>query len=724
MSRSEEHSNGGGQYDARMSRVATTAGVLCLLAACPSRHTDVVTSPPPVDDKPLRIAIARAEVQRDEGVRELQELLRSGDRHAKLLALRGLGRIGGPTARTVLIAALQDKDPELIAGAMAALGVARELDELSIEDGDKYVGLLHNSFARTTGAGRLLAIEALGRAGDQRSQPLLVAELGGKPEHAEAVGVALARQGRRKISLAPATIKALIEAMNSAEPRTRYGAVYAFARAQPLARLEPTLSPALAARVGDQSADVRAQAIVAIAKHGFVSSTTFQLEAGLVDKDWRVAVEAVRAMTGDKSLPEHSDAVAVALVRRLADLETSPTEAHVVLEALRGLQKHASRALVNKALVEIGRWAALSTRAPELTRGWIDCLAATGVARAANSIAGVGECAQRRLPDHLRLPLVAELLGASIGSAQERRTAIAQLLAHGDVRVRASVLAQLTAGWKTMVEADRRAAIGIVIGAIASPDPIMAGSAIDASTKFYEAIGRGDHAALDAALIARAAIEKEPEISATLFDVIAEQKLGAGVEACRAGLTGAPVRARAARACLRALGEPATDMLAPVRAPAPPVDVTSVIGARLEWHVTTTRGDVVLELRPDVAPWAVAGIVALTEQGKYDGLEFHRVVPNFVVQGGDPTESGWGGPGYVLPAEPGTSADGAGFVAGGVGMADAGRDSAGSQWFVMHARAAHLDGRYTWFGAVKSGQKSADALLIGDKVVKATIVRP
>ena len=128
-----------------------------------------------------------------------------------------------------------------------------------------------------------------------------------------------------------------------------------------------------------------------------------------------------------------------------------------------------------------------------------------------------------------------------------------------------------------------------------------------------------------------------------------------------------------------------------------------------------------IELRPDVAPWAVASIVALTKRGAYDGLEFHRVVPNFVVQGGDPTQSGWGGPGYALPAEPASSADGPGYVAGGVGMADAGRDSAGSQWFIMHSRAPHLDGRYTWIGSVVSGQKSADSLLIGDKVDKATI---
>jgi cyclophilin family peptidyl-prolyl cis-trans isomerase len=83
--------------------------------------------------------------------------------------------------------------------------------------------------------------------------------------------------------------------------------------------------------------------------------------------------------------------------------------------------------------------------------------------------------------------------------------------------------------------------------------------------------------------------------------------------------------------------------------------------------------------------------------------------------------SGEGGPGFTTPAEPSSQLDGAGFVAGGIGMADAGRDSAGSQWFAMHSRAPHLDGRYTWVGQVVSGQNIIDALLIGDRVEHATI---
>src|SRR5690606_16639701 len=117
-----------------------------------------------------------------------------------------------------------------------------------------------------------------------------------------------------------------------------------------------------------------------------------------------------------------------------------------------------------------------------------------------------------------------------------------------------------------------------------------------------------------------------------------------------------PVRARAAATCLAALGV-GTSPSEPTSEP-PPVDVATVIGKRVTWRLATTRGEIAIELRPDVAPWAVASIVALTQRHTYDGLELHRVVPNFVAQGGDPTMSGWGGPGYTLPAEPSGAADG------------------------------------------------------------------
>ena len=96
---------------------------------------------------------------------------------------------------------------------------------------------------------------------------------------------------------------------------------------------------------------------------------------------------------------------------------------------------------------------------------------------------------------------------------------------------------------------------------------------------------------------------------------------------------------------------------------------------------------------------------------------FHRMVPNFVVQGGDPRGDGWGGPGYTIPCE----IDSAHFGTGAVGMALAGRDTGGSQFFITHAPQPQLDGRYTHFARVIDGQDVVDSLTIGDRIISVEL---
>jgi cyclophilin family peptidyl-prolyl cis-trans isomerase len=96
------------------------------------------------------------------------------------------------------------------------------------------------------------------------------------------------------------------------------------------------------------------------------------------------------------------------------------------------------------------------------------------------------------------------------------------------------------------------------------------------------------------------------------------------------------------------------------------------------------------------------------------------VVPGFVVQGGDPTGSGWGGPGFTIPGEPSVQP----FTRGAVGIADAGKDTGGSQFFIMHGRAPHLEGRYTHVGRVTRGMEVVDALIVGDRIVRSWVVYP
>jgi HEAT repeat protein len=124
----------------------------------------------------------------------------------------------------------------------------------------------------------------------------------------------------------------------------------------------------------------------------------------------------------------------------------------------------------------------------------------------------------------------------------------------------------------------------------------------------------------------------------------------------------------------------------------------------------TPRGDIGLELLWDDAPHTAANFVRLARAGFYSGLTFHRVVPNFVAQGGCPRGDGWGGPGYTIRCEINRDR----YLAGTVGMALSGKDTGGSQFFITYSPIPRLDGKYTVFARVVSGQDVVDALQEGD----------
>lgn len=130
--------------------------------------------------------------------------------------------------------------------------------------------------------------------------------------------------------------------------------------------------------------------------------------------------------------------------------------------------------------------------------------------------------------------------------------------------------------------------------------------------------------------------------------------------------------------------------------------------------VVTERGTFVIEFFREIAPVTVATFTALAKQGVTVGTLFHRVVPDFVAQGGDPRGDGYGGPGFTIPCERSDEE----YTTGTVGMALAGLDTGGSQFFVVHSAQPHLTGRYTVFGRVISGQDIVDALVPGDRLIR------
>ena len=135
--------------------------------------------------------------------------------------------------------------------------------------------------------------------------------------------------------------------------------------------------------------------------------------------------------------------------------------------------------------------------------------------------------------------------------------------------------------------------------------------------------------------------------------------------------------------------------------------------------VETERGSIVLDLYPEHAPKTVNNFVFLAKQGFYDGVKFHRVIPNFMVQGGDPTGSGRGGPGYRFQDE--LTGNSLRHGTGVISMANAGPNTNRSQFFITHSPHPHLDGKHTVFGKVVEGQDVVDAIRQGDTMIKVTV---
>lgn len=135
--------------------------------------------------------------------------------------------------------------------------------------------------------------------------------------------------------------------------------------------------------------------------------------------------------------------------------------------------------------------------------------------------------------------------------------------------------------------------------------------------------------------------------------------------------------------------------------------------------IQTDKGDIRLELYPEKTPLTVANFVNLAQRGFYDGVTFHRVIANFMIQGGDPEGTGRGGPGYRFEDEfdPSLRHDGPGILS----MANAGPGTNGSQFFITHGPTPHLDDRHTVFGRVVEGQDVVDSIRQGDTMKKITI---
>jgi len=156
----------------------------------------------------------------------------------------------------------------------------------------------------------------------------------------------------------------------------------------------------------------------------------------------------------------------------------------------------------------------------------------------------------------------------------------------------------------------------------------------------------------------------------------------------------------------------------PKKYSAPPA-MTIDVNKKYSAAFNTSRGEILCELFAKDAPKTVNNFVFLAREKFYDGTVFHRVIPNFMIQGGDPTGTGSGGPGYQFADE--LKGNPHKHQVGSLSMANAGPNTNGSQFFITHVVTNWLDGKHTVFGKLLSGQDVVNAIQAGDELVSVTI---
>lgn len=621
-------------------------------------------------------------------------------------AALALARLEQRGAAPLLFRAAKDSAPEVRRHAAFGLGQldlafapGREMHDdtrRGVED------LLVGWYGRETdGSVRVAIVRALGRVSTGAGLSFLtsLAEKGeARADALYALGVSGARRAA-SLSSDAALLSAVTTALADKDVRVRRAAAYAaFRQKLPLA------SSVLARASSEPDEETR----IHLARAMQAALVDPAPALGLLgDADWRVRVEAIRALlaqgkrAGSLSVDAIAKAGEAAVTRWVAEGGVSG-EGHVVLAACDALSEPTLPLTsddARPAVLSILR--ALSSApervAPKLEAARCRCaVAADGLASRASFIE---ECAPSRGDEHLRL-LKVEVASRARVSSRERMVWLSRAIADPavPVRVRAafalledgSVHAARLAAKRLEVEEDPAVAGALLMlfeGELAKEiDDIALARVVD---RFYTAPSlEGLEPLLQAASLLRGRASGAATSAADRLRTHPEPRLRDLVD-----------------------GIPHGERLPGARARATPPKAPKDLPLAAILH--TERGAIHLAFEREAAPLAVDSFATLARAGFYDGLTFHRVVSSFVAQGGDPRGDGSGGPGYHLPCENHDQR----YERGAVGMALAGKDTGGSQFFLTHGEQPHLDGRYTIFARVVSGLDVMDALLPGDRIL-------
>jgi cyclophilin family peptidyl-prolyl cis-trans isomerase/HEAT repeat protein len=680
----------------------------------------------------LRIIEAEDERRWDDA--DLGKLLTDVNPAVRRRAALAAGRIGDEGAVASLSSLLRgDRDESVRATAAFALG------EIEAESGaDSLVEVLRLSKSPVV---RARVIEALGKI----AAALPDARQDSKKRIGATITDALAaesRQPRPNRALVLLGVTALLRAkpeggaravalfLNSPDARVREDAANALARL----RAKESLERLRAMLAGDTDAVARANAARALGAAEDAVAFDALVARATSDTDSRVRVSAVRSLAQLKNaraadaLEKRGGELLAAYKSGKAGGALNPSEANELLEIATALGRVLPNSNDERALSLLRGMRVAGLVAPEVE---------TALARVAPALyARDGAVAE--LVSHVaavkdpgvtwqKVSAVGQGLGETAGvTSAQVGNSVVSLQADAQIALRSLIESRNTPalavpdllhalqGFKpidlTAVARDQLKANDVIVRATAAD--ILSELPPDA-----------DNSRALAAAIPRALQDEMNDAALSIIGALAKQQGADATDALQKALetTDYLVRRRAADALrARAGGTDSARRIETVNTLNHREDyerAAARIGKSVRAVVATDKGAFTVELLPEDAPLTVDNFVSLARRHYFDGIAFHRVVPNFVIQGGDPRGDGNGGPGYQIRDEINMVP----YDRGAVGMALSGKDTGGSQWFVTHSPQPHLDGGYTVFGRVVAGMDVVDRIARGDRIRSVTI---
>ncbi len=628
----------------------------------------------------IRLADSRTHVD------ALKPFLRSDSRAVQQRAIFALGQMRDTLAIDLILPFLDSPSPELRVETVFALG------QLGTPRAEAHIS--HHYSRETDLEVRRAMLEALGKIGDSLAlQTLIPALKDPVPILRGEAALAFGRMAYRKVNLPPLT-DVLAPLAQDPPVEVRWRATYA------LMRLADSSSfPILLEKLDDSDERVRMNAARGLGAIGKKEAVQKLAEVATRDNDWRVRVNAAAAlgkleftaphlMIAGADSNEHVRLTALAALGTQIDLGKKAgflADLNPIVEFVSGILADSSRTWRE-------RGAAAQVLAKALGEESIDPLAALLESAAPN----------------LRARLI-----TALGLTQNRRiiATLQKQYETGSSLVKVAVLEALT-GFPT-------GRVGsIYLQALQEKDAVLAALACDyfagqkKVAKKYRTAMRTAFEALPRPI--------DTEAAAMIFSAFAKLQMRETIPLLQKELEvrDRAYATRAAQALEQLTGESWMNKIPRQTEAAFDFSYEDIRKARkAKAHIEMAHGEIIIELFPDEAPLTVLNFIRLAEKGFFDGLSFHRVVPNFVIQGGDPRGDSWGSPGYSIRSEFNRQV----YIPGKVGMASAGPDTEGCQFFITHSEQPHLDGKYTIFGRVLKGLKTVNAVQAGDVMQRVWI---